>query len=122
VLIVESDLGFVFWLGQALACAGYEAMPARSVTDAVRLIEDLKAPIDLVIINMQLAGALSFIRSLRRSQRRVKVLGVSEENDEPCRLRQDVDAWRSKPHEKDEISKWEWVKFSGLILAGSGLC
>jgi hypothetical protein len=29
VMIVDSDLGFAFWLGQALDYAGYQALPGQ---------------------------------------------------------------------------------------------
>ena len=40
ILIVDSDLGFVFWLGRALHDAGYEALPAKDVPEATAIIEN----------------------------------------------------------------------------------
>ena len=49
ILIVDSDLGFVFWLGRALHDAGYEALPAKDVPEATAIIgrsQDRNRPFD----------------------------------------------------------------------------
>jgi hypothetical protein len=34
VLIIDNDLGFMFWLGQILSEAGYAVLPAKSAPEA----------------------------------------------------------------------------------------
>jgi DNA-binding response OmpR family regulator len=119
VLIVESDLGFVFWLGQTLDKAGYTALPSKTVTDAKELLSELNVPIDLVVIDLSLTGALNFVHALRRSQGHLHVLALVGETEGPRRPRAGIDAWRTKPHQIDEISKLEWVQLSRMVLARS---
>ena len=67
VLIIENDLGWVFWLGQALDEIGYQALPAKDVADAISLLRELKSNIDVLIVNPTLKGVVPFIERLRRS-------------------------------------------------------
>ena len=82
ILIVDSDLGFVFWLGQALHDAGYNALPAKGVPEATALIGELKTEIDLLIINPNLSGAVDFANSLQRFREDLKVLAMLGEKDQ----------------------------------------
>jgi hypothetical protein len=68
VLIVDPELGFVFWLGQALDRAGYQALPAKSCEDAAELLKQLNVEIDLLIVGHSLAGAGAFADALRHAQ------------------------------------------------------
>lgn len=56
VLIVNEDLGFVCWLGEVLAQAGYYPVPALNSQEAVRLVAELKLPIDVAIVDRDLPG------------------------------------------------------------------
>ena len=47
VLVIDSDLGFVFWLGRGLDQAGYPSFPAKSVPNAKTLLNELKIAVDL---------------------------------------------------------------------------
>ena len=95
VLIVDNDLGFVFWLGKTLDAAGYQSLPAKSIAAAGTLLEEITGKIDLLIVNSALPGAAEFITSLRRSLRRLKVIAVREVAG-PFTTLPGVDVWRSK--------------------------
>jgi len=79
ILIVDDDLGFVFWLGRVLDDAGYAAFPAKSVADASSLIVQCRLVVDLLIINSALAGASAFIKELGNSRPALEVLGVADQ-------------------------------------------
>jgi hypothetical protein len=83
VLIVDRELGFVFWLGQALDRAGYQALPAKSCEDAAELLKQLNVEIHLLIVGHSLEGAGAFADSLRRSQGHLKVIDVIGDGEEP---------------------------------------
>ena len=109
ILLVDSDLGFTFWLGQLLDEAGYEAFPAKSVTDAIQLLDQLKFQIDLLIVNPTLEGAVSFASDLRHSHPQIKIVAVHDpevSGDWP-----EVDASRSKTHRTDDAARNEWLSF-----------
>src|SRR5882724_4454329 len=57
VLIVDRDLGFVFWLGRALDDAGYQALPAKGIGDATELLGHMNLEIDLLIVSPSMPGA-----------------------------------------------------------------
>src|SRR5579872_1797384 len=76
VLIIDNDLGFVFWLGHVLDAASYLAFPARSVPDAVMLVMQLGLSVYILAINPALPGASDLIASVHRSQRDVRVVGI----------------------------------------------
>ena len=71
ILITDRDLGFVFWLGQLLDDAGYQALPARSSVDAIALQNQFHLKIDLLILNPSLVGYASSLKryAARKSTR-----------------------------------------------------
>jgi DNA-binding response OmpR family regulator len=82
ILILDNDLGFLFWLGQALTASHCKAFPATSITEAVSLIAQFKLKIDLLIMNPAVPGAADFMRSLRREQRHLRVAVMTAETHE----------------------------------------
>jgi DNA-binding NtrC family response regulator len=81
ILLVDDDLGFVFWLGRVLDDAGYAAFPAKSVTDAAALIVQCRLLADLLIINSALPGAPAFVEELRNSRPNLEVIGVADPDE-----------------------------------------
>jgi DNA-binding NtrC family response regulator len=67
VLIVDDDLGFVFWLGSLLGTR-YQVWPARSSADAAALMQELGAEVDLLVIDPNLSGASAFMEAQRSSR------------------------------------------------------
>src|SRR4029077_1698104 len=78
VLLVDDNLGFAFWLGQALDRAGYETWPARSVPAAESLLKEVPLAIDLLVINATLPLAPAFATNLCRTRTDFKVIAVYE--------------------------------------------
>ena len=116
ILIVDSDLGFIFWLGQVLDSAGYEALPATSVQDAIALLDLLHLSISLLMLNASLPDAGYLIEALRKSQTHVRVIGISA-TEERGSILQGVDVWRSKPERIDERAKLEWLQLTDRVLS-----
>src|ERR1700687_4957703 len=108
VLIVDPELGFVFWLGQALDRAGYQALPAKSCEDAAELLKQLNVEIHLLIVGHSLAGAVAFADALRDSQGHLKVISVIGDGDEPGSAFPGADASQLMLSGVDEGSKTEW--------------
>jgi DNA-binding response OmpR family regulator len=109
ILLVDSDLGFAFWLGHSLDQAGYDALPARSVADAMALLEELNVTVDLLVINASLPSADTFIASLReRSKSHLKVIAVFD-NEADMRSFAGSDAELHKPHPSDEAARMECI-------------
>lgn len=115
VLIVDEDLGFVFWLGCLLAEAGYQVWPARNGSDAAALLKELEAKLDLLVINPSAGGAAEFIEDQRRRSD-FKTVAVQGSQDESPMLLTGVDVTLTKPQSRDELSELEWVGVIDSIL------
>jgi len=63
-LIVDRDLGLMFWLAEMLGAAGYSAYPALTVADAECLLGNLGGEIDLAIVNPALPQTARLLMSL----------------------------------------------------------
>ncbi len=109
ILLVDSDLGFTFWLGQLLDQAGYEAFPAKSVADAIQLLDQLKFQIDLLVLNPAVAGAVSFAAVLRHAHPQIKIVAVHD--PELAGDWSEMDASRPKAHRTDDVARNEWLSF-----------
>src|ERR1035438_1181831 len=64
VLIVDEDLGFVWWLGQLFSQAGCQVVPTLSSEQSVSLLRDLNLKVDVIVVNPELAGVAEMIRGL----------------------------------------------------------
>jgi DNA-binding NtrC family response regulator len=101
ILVVDCDLGFVFWLGQILDRAGYEAFPARSVPDALKLITELHLSVSLMIVDYSLSGAANLIATMRRAQKSLKIMALVEDDSGPTPP--EADAQYRKPRKINEV-------------------
>jgi hypothetical protein len=109
VLLVDNDLSFAFWLGRALDQAGYEALPARSVSDARSLVGELRVAVDLLVIRASLPSAATLAEDLRRFCSDVRVIGIREEGVPPGRcLWADLEA--VKPEYNRDALAQEWIR------------
>ncbi len=120
VLIIDDDLGFVFWLGHGLDAAAYTALPARTVPDAALLIMQLDLTVDVLLINLSLAGSVEFIAALHRSQRDVRVIGILDDGQLAAHIT-GVNATHAKPTVFDDTSKNEWLGCIERILLNNGV-
>jgi DNA-binding response OmpR family regulator len=107
VLIVDEDLGFVFWLGHLLNSAGYQVWPARNGEDAAALMEELGAELDLLIIDPNLRGAAAFLETQRNS-RDFHTIAL-ERRQEWVGPLAGIDIALAKPPHPDELSGLEWI-------------
>ena len=113
VLVIGSDLGFVFWLGRALDQAGYEAFPARSVDAAAETVSDFHLSPALVILTASLPGSNELIQDLKRSQGPLRVLFLAETANGSHVIADNV---YPRPSEMTEESKAELLKAVSAVL------
>jgi hypothetical protein len=116
VLIVDDDLGFVFWLGHALDTLSYSALPAKSVPDAAMLVMQLDLRVDLLIINPTLTGAADFISALHRSQKDARAIGILSHPSQIVNI-PGISATQSKPTVFDQSAKASWLECVEDVLA-----
>jgi DNA-binding response OmpR family regulator len=110
VLIVDTDLGFVFWLGKILSEAGYQSIPATNVSDALTMIATLELQPDLSVLNPSVPGADLFIERQRPSKRKIVAIGDAETSNIA------VDGYKRKPSRADEQAKSDWLDFITGVL------
>ncbi len=108
ILIVDSDIGFIFWLAKVLVEARHQPWPACSAMEAVALVNRRQlTPLDLLVVNPSLQGVPHLIRKFRSAQPDLKVLAVDPLNDRQVR---GINAWRARPHPADQAAKDKWVR------------
>ena len=79
IIVLDSDLGFVFWLAHTLVANGYSAFPATSVPEALMLIQELQGEsVDLVIANPVLPGVSELLDGLRTWQVSPKFIAIED--------------------------------------------
>ena len=115
VLIVDTDLGFVFWLGHILDGAAYSALPAKSVPDAALLVTQFRLTVDVLAINPALTGSLDFIAALCRAPKDVSVIGVFNNPQQIVHI-PGLNAAHPKPTVFDEMAKAEWLEYIECAL------
>jgi hypothetical protein len=119
ILILDHDLGFQFWLAKSLEPFGYSIIPADTVSQAKRLLRQLKLSLDLLMVNPAVEGAAEFTASLHRHQPLLKVVALVPEQGKESSLRDlHPDARRAKPdpsvmeHPAGESSaESDWARF-----------
>ncbi len=76
VLIVDEDLGFVWWLGEILHNAGCTVVPALDCQQALNLVRELGVRLDLAFVDPALIAYPSMLEILREGQQSIKVVEV----------------------------------------------
>jgi DNA-binding response OmpR family regulator len=103
-------LGFVFWLGQALDSAGYNAIPAQNIRAANELIRKHKLLVDVLVFDPVLPDAFAFIQRLRQSQRHTRIVAAVPEDWADLPPMSGVDTWLRKPHRFTLMATLPWIK------------
>jgi ActR/RegA family two-component response regulator len=116
VLILDDDLGFVFWLGHVLDAAAYSTLPAKSVPDAALLVTQLGLTVDVLAINLALAEGLDFIAAMHRSQKDMRVIGILNDPANAINI-PGVNSVHLKPSIRNEEAKIEWLQYIQSVLA-----
>ena len=108
VLIVDKDLGFVFWLADVLIRAGYQPWAAFSPAEARALLAERKPlrRLDLLIVRGTLPGVSDLIAHFRETQQHLKVMALGPED----RALTGVNVWHPVPGRSDDSAKQEWVR------------
>ncbi len=108
ILILDDDLGFVFWLGQALTVEGLKPMPAPNVPAAKKLLRRYPTEIDVLIVNMEVPDVREYADWLRRQQGTLRVIATVRHGAKANVDLGEVDQVRTKPEVLDELTTVEW--------------
>ena len=117
VLVVDDDVGFVFWLGCTLRSAGYPALPAKNWRDAGELVRSLHVDIRVLVMDYSIAGAREFAERLRRSQGHLKVVALVGDGGKPSDAPAGVDGIQSRHPCTGEGLEMKWLETIKGVLA-----
>ncbi|MGB7761647.1 MAG: hypothetical protein WBL61_17580 [Bryobacteraceae bacterium] len=109
ILIVDRDLGFVFWLGQILDAAGSVAVPAKGIAEAAEIVAMLRLPVDVLIASPAEPGVRQFVEKLRFTSPDLHMVALASEQDPAWATATPSVVWRSKPRHRDEATRSEWL-------------
>jgi hypothetical protein len=113
VLIVDRDLGFVFWIGEIFNEVGCHAVPALDCTEAISITKELNLRIDLVVVNPQLPGVADMVRTLQSPS--LKIIAIRDRRVQAIRTFP-VDAILERPSGSEPISRERWLDRVRKIL------
>src|SRR5215472_7360985 len=78
ILVADDDPGFLLWAASILAQAGYSLKPAKSVTEALKWIDDPDAEYHLLLINPNFPAAHYLVQRARERHPGLKVVSLIE--------------------------------------------
>lgn len=118
ILIVDRDLGFVFWLGQILDATGYVAIPAKGIAEAAEIVAMLRLQIDVLVAAPAERGLRNFVEKLRFNSPDLHRVNLASEGSSAL-VRSPEGVWKRKTRQRDEAAKAEWLE---LIHSLNGDC
>jgi hypothetical protein len=106
VLIVDEDLGYVWWLGELFSEAGCQVVPALSPYETDSITQELDRPVDVIVVNPELAGVSEMIQNLSRSQA-PKVVVIRDQDQRDSGLF--AHATLNRPSSASQLSQQNWL-------------
>jgi hypothetical protein len=76
VLIVDDDLGFVWWLGSLFMEAGCLSLPGLNCGEAAALTKRLGVEPDLIVLNPSLTGAPNLLQHHLQTKPQSKIVTI----------------------------------------------
>ena len=113
MLIVDSDLGFIFWLGVIFNEAGCDVLPAFDAKNAISMTSEFD--IDIVVMNPSLPGVREMLSALSTAERTPKIVALDDESIETIGAFQ-AHAILKRPSGLQQISHSEWLKRINQVL------
>ena len=120
ILLIDPDLGFIFWLGQALDAAGYSAIPAVNTGAARELIEEHRLLIEILVINPLIDDAAPFITWLKETRAGLKTIAAIPGDAENYLSVPDFDAVIHKPDSLSKMAVTQWLNIIQSLRFDAG--
>jgi DNA-binding NtrC family response regulator len=116
VLIVDDDLGFVWWLGEMFNEAGFRPVPALSARQAISFVEDANLKVVVAVVNPELRGVRKLIKTLRQTESRlVKIILIRDPTVSTTVVIR-AHATLERPADCEPPSRHEWLRKLRRIL------
>ena len=109
VLILDRDLGFLFWLGGIFSEAGCQVVPALDCAQAVSTVRELDLTFDLVVLNPAFEQVQQALNVLSAQGAKPKIVVISDEKVDAIGPNP-VDASLNRPRGSQDISHQEWLQ------------
>jgi hypothetical protein len=116
-LIVDDDLGFVYWIAERFHEAGYQPVPALNVRQAVSLINELDLKISVVVVNAGLRSIRKFIKTLNQTQSPLAKIILIRDPCIPTTVVVRAHAIVERPSGWEPVSRHEWLRKLRRILS-----
>lgn len=116
-LIVDVDVGLIFWLGDIFGKAGWNTLPALNCRQAASLAVMWDLHMDLIVVNAALSGIPAMVETLSRVHR-PKVVIIRDPNVE---ANVPADGTIDRPDTGTSVSRAEWTKRLRRLLRKIGL-
>ena len=116
VLIVDDDLGFVWWLGDIFKEEGARCVPALSCGEATVHIKRLGIEPDMVILNASLDGASKLVEHCIQTNRRLRIVTIGAPS-KALGVSIQLHAIIERPSPSDPIFRGEWSEKLRKLLS-----
>ena len=116
LLIVDNDVGFLWWLGELFTEAGYQAVPALNCSQAVAAVKKFDVEVDLLVVNPALTGVGRLLAALERPGHDLRIVLIREG---PIGLKYPgfrYDATLTRPSSGEPISRTDWLRKLRTLL------
>lgn len=115
-MIIDEDVGLIFWLGEIFGKSGWNLVPALNCPQALSLAVMWDLHIDLVVVNPTLGGVAGMIETLSRVHRpKVVVIGFD------AKATIAADASIDRPNVGTSASRAAWTRRFRQVLSKIGL-
>lgn len=116
LLIVDSDVGFLWWLGEIFTEAGHYAVPALNCMQALAAVKKYHLQVDFLLVNPSLTGVARLVTSLQAGGRDFKIVLIREGmlGLEYPGFRYDANLTR--PNGWEQVSRAEWLQKVRALL------
>jgi hypothetical protein len=119
VLIVDDDLGFVWWLGDIFTEVGGRALPALSCDEAVVLTKRFGVEPDLIILNPSLPGASKMLQNYVQKKPHLKIVTLGPPSKKALDTSIHIHATLERPSPRGPILRTEWLEKLRKVLGQS---
>jgi len=107
VLIVDEDIGFLWWLGEIFREIGFKCFPALNAADAVGIARTPAANVTLLVLDPHLPGAQLVLDAVARGSVPKIILLADQDSRNTSGFA--ADAVLLRPSKADSLSRSEWV-------------
>jgi DNA-binding NtrC family response regulator len=109
ILIVDDDIGFVWWLGDILNEVGCRVLPALACGEAVLLTRQLGIEPDLIIVNPSLAGAPQMLQFFIHIKPHLKIVTIGA-SSRAVTASIHVSAILDRPSANEPVIRGQWLE------------